>query len=322
MNKAKDLLSFCSNIQFGQIHLSAGEKTFRDELNTEILALCKSLPKFTRTDALLFFMKYFRASFEDGLDFLRYFYAPAWSTLYYIIQTSKKEELKQEHTQEAKTAHTMAMFLHALDDHLVDQELPVTHLALLLRSQLWMTMSQALYRLADSVPEGYEVVQALLNDYYCSISDSEEIGTLDHYCDRFRKQMATWLIVPVLLTKRNTKGDGFTESIKKAYGSFGIAWRLLDDVQDLEEDMKTGIRSSIYVCLPEDKKKVWERIPQKKDETSTEKILFYLYKNGIVDKIINRIVSELESAASIVGNYGMEDLALELQFMMNPLKDK
>ena len=134
-DKIEDLLSYCSKIDFGVVNLSSREKEFCNELNIEIFSLCKSMPDSTQTDALLFIMKYFKAFFDKDRNFLQYFYVPAWSIIYWLIQSCPEEKrLKQKDIKNAKTAHAMAMLLHPLDDHLNDNELPATHLTVLLRS--------------------------------------------------------------------------------------------------------------------------------------------------------------------------------------------
>ena len=130
--------------------------------------------------------------------------------------------------KDAKTGHTMAMFLHAFDDHLTDGQLSVTHLNLLMRSQSWMIMSQAYERLAKGVKNGADIVRAFIDDYYSSIAISDD-RSLDGYCAIFRKQMATTLVVPVLLARKICQDEEFSRAIQSAYSSFGIAWRLLDD---------------------------------------------------------------------------------------------
>ena len=320
--KIEDLLSSCSEIDFGDLNLSDGEKEFCNELNNEIISLCKSLPESTQTDASLFFM----TSFGEELNFFRYFYVPAWSIIYWLIQSSPDDKgLEQKDIINAKTAHSMAMFLHSLDDHLNDNELPVTHLSLLLRSQSWMIMNNALNSLAGRVDEGHEIVQGFIDDYYSSICGSEEIESLDRYCDLFRKQMATWLIVPVLMTKKMTTDKEFTSAIRTAYGSFGIAWRLLDDIKDIETDMMKSTHSSIYVCLPKNIKNYWHKHakePLNKKSDNAKVILNYVLENSVIDRIKERIRSELESAASIANDYNMTGLADEFRCLLRPLKNR
>ena len=52
------LYSACAAIEFGPVRLSNEAQAFRNEWNEEIIALCRSLPESTQTDAILFFMKY------------------------------------------------------------------------------------------------------------------------------------------------------------------------------------------------------------------------------------------------------------------------
>ena len=144
-DKFDNLLSFCAEIEFGTVNLSDDEKEFCSEWNNEIISLCKSLPESTQTDALLFFMRYSGLSFSEELNFFRTYYAPTWSIIYWLIQSAPGDKrLAKKDIKNVKTGHSLAMFLHALDDHLKDSEIPVTHLALLIRSQSWMIMNNAL----------------------------------------------------------------------------------------------------------------------------------------------------------------------------------
>jgi len=321
----KDLLSYCSSIDFGSVSLSREEEAFQGELNREVLSLCDYLPQSMRTLAALFLMKYLQASFKDGFNFVNYFYAPAWSIIFWLDQScpdNRKPDLKYK--KDAKTGHTMAMFLHALDDHLTDGQLPITHLALLIRSQSWMIMNQAYERLAKGVEKGATIVSSLIDDYYSSIATPEEAESLDCYCALFRNQMATWLIAPILLARRICTDEEFSRSIQAAYCSFGIAWRLLDDIQDIEEDMMKGVHSSVYVCLNEDLRDYWdkgpeEKIKQKNDYMQT--ILSYVLEKRVIDTIKEKVCRELESAASITDSCNIPGLASELRCLLKPLRN-
>jgi len=326
-DRISDFLASCSDIDFGAVNLSEGEREFCKELNDEILLLCKSLPESTQADAILFLMRYSGASFGEDLDFFKNFYAPSWSIIYWLIRSYPDDaRLAQRDMEDARTAHTMAMLLHSLDDHINDHELPASHLTLLLRSQSWMIMNSALSGLADGVDQGARIVQDLFNDYYSSICGSEEIESLDGYCDLFRKQMATWFIVPVLMTKRMTSDPDFTDAIQKAYGSFGIAWRLLDDIKDLETDFMKRTHSSIYVCLSGGMRSAWERgAGQIKDANGDDRakaVLNHILENRVVEGIRQRICSELESAASVADDYNMAGLADEFRCLARPLKNR
>jgi hypothetical protein len=217
----------------------------------------------------------------------------------------------------------MAMFLHAFDDHLTDGQLPVTHLALLMRSQSWMIMNRAFERLASGEEKGAAIVRDFINDYYSSIDTSDETESLDCYCALFRNQMATWMIVPILLARRICADEEYSRSIQAAYSSFGIAWRLLDDLQDIEQDMINGVHSSIYVCLNEDLRCCWdEDTEEKKDQNNdyVQTILSYVLEKKVIDTIMERACDELESAAAIADSCSMSGLAGEFRCLLKPLR--
>ena len=322
--KLEEFLSSCSKINFGTVDLSGRESEFYKNLNNEIVLLCKSLPKSTRTDALLFFMRYSGISIGEELNFFKNYYVPSWSIIYWLIHFDRENRrLTEKDIKNARTAHSMAMSLHSLDDHINDKEMYASHLTLLLRSQAWLIMNNAFIWLAG-VDEGHEIVQGFIDDYYSSINDPEETESLDSYCDLFRKQMATWLIVPVLITKKITVNEEFTDAMQGAYGSFGIAWRLLDDIKDIETDMMKGVHSSIYNCLPENIRKLWDKneISESDNDSSCyDIILDYIRKNGVINSIRQRISKELESAASIFEYHRMTGLAEELRSLLMPFHD-
>jgi hypothetical protein len=278
-----------------------------------------------QTETALFLVKYFRTSFAEGLNFVNYFYAPAWSILFWLIRSCPdNKKLDRIEIEDAKTGHTMAMFLHAFDDHLTDGQLPVTHLALLIRSQSWMLMSRAFKRLAKKVIGGTAILHGCIDDYYSSICRSSEIRSLESYCELFKKRMATCLIAPALISREITTDEAFFEAVQTAYCSFGIAWRLLDDIQDIEKDMMKGAHSSIYVCLNEDLRGWWDKTPEEREDQNNgyvQTILSYVLENRVIDSLKERACRELESAASIADSCSMKGLADEFRCLLRPLKN-
>jgi hypothetical protein len=214
------------------------------------------------------------------------------------------------------------LFLHPFDDHLNDNQLPATHLTLLLRSQAWMLMIKALNCLADRSEGKEAIVQRFIEDYYCSVTRPKRFLSLDGYCEFFRKQMATWFIVPALLTKKMAVGDEFSSAVQTAYGSFGIAWRLLDDIQDIKVDMIKGMHSAVYTILPEEIKCHWDRDTEDKDCRSMRIILEYILGNGAIENIKARICRELESAASIAQAHKITCWADQFRCLMRPLTNR
>jgi len=319
-----EVVSSCAEIDFGIVNLTEGEKVFRRQLNKEILLLCKSIPESTQIDALLFLMRYAGISFSQEINFFKNYYIPAWSVIYWLIDSCPDDKgLTNADVKNAISAHSMAMFLHSLDDHLTDGQIAVSHLSLLVRSQAWTRMNHALESLTASVDGELEIVKRFIDDYYTGICSSPEIGSLDNYCNRFRKQMATWLIVPVTLSKKIAGDNDFTNAIQSAYESFGIAWRLLDDIQDMEEDMIKGAHSSIYYSLSEEAKRLWDKKTTEtivKGNKSANAIWKSVMEKGIITRIKERICRELESAVAIADCFNMAGLKNEFHSLLQPLK--
>jgi hypothetical protein len=310
-------------MEFGPAPLSKEVKRFRREWNNEIISFCKSFPQSTQMDALLFFMKHSGLSFKDELDFFKTYYVPTWSIIYWLVHSSRdNKRLTDRDIRSAKAAHAMAMFLHALDDHLNDNQLPATHLVLLLRSQAWLIMDNAVKLLADRVHGGTSTARNLIDRYYSSIRGSDEIESLESYCERFKGQMATGLIVPLLMAKKMELDEIFIRSIENAYSRFGIAWRLLDDIKDIETDMMKGTRSAIYMLLPPDLRKRWDSHLEgksNKNENDTKGIAYYIIESRVIDRLRKRICNELQQAASIADDLNLAGWADELRCLSEPL---
>jgi hypothetical protein len=324
-HKNRNFLSSCAQTDFGRIPLSRTEKAFYKRFNAEILSLCRSLPNSVQTDALLFLMQYSGITLGQELDFFSNYYPPAWSILYWLSQenTFATKRLKVRDVTSAVTAQSMAMFLHSLDDHLTDNQISVSPLTLLLRSQAWTIMNRAFCYLTENLPGGTRKVRSLVDDYHAGIRDSEGLNSLDSYCDRFRKQMALGMVAPTLLSMKVAGRSNFIRDLQIAYGSFGISWRLLDDIRDIGNDMKRGAPSAIYLCLPKKIRTRWNT-PGATNRTgagnSTKPILNHILERGLVERIKDRICIELETAASIVEAYDLRGFARELRYLALPLR--
>jgi hypothetical protein len=321
----RNFILSCEALDFGKVELSKMETTFYWRFNNEIVSFCKSLPGSIQSDTILFLMRYSGINLGDKLDFFAHYYPPAWSILYWLSHTNAlpKNRLKEGDITNAVIAQSMAMLLHSLDDHLTDGQVSVSHLTLLLRSQAWTIMNRAFFDLAEGVPSGKRTVQNFIDDYYSSMMDSKGLKSLDKYCDLFRKQMAIWMIAPILLSVKMIGTSAFTREIETAYGSFGIAWRLLDDLKDIGEDIEKGSNSAIYLCLPKMMRNYWTNYKNKSRfvaNDSLNTILNYILENSLIEKIKKRICSELESAESIVEAYGLKGFAREFRCLSHPLR--
>ncbi len=321
----RDFLHYCESTDFGSLTLSKMERHFYGRFNKEIISLCQSLPESAQTDAMLFIMRYSGINLGDELDFFSKFYPPAWSILYWLSRDSAPfSRLERRDVTNAVTAQSMAMFIHSLDDHLTDGQVSVSALTLLLRTQAWTTMDRTFRTLADGVPAGRGTILRFIDDYYSSLQDSNGLRSLDSYCDLFRKQMALGMVVPTLLSMKMTEDTDFTRDIQNAYGSFGIAWRLIDDIRDISRDMEKGVHSAIYLCLSKNVKTHWNNHSGKgryAADNSLINVLSYVLENRLIEKIKERACTELETAASIVESYGLKGLSREFKCLANPLRE-
>lgn len=321
-----EFLLHCKRVDFGRAALSRMERTFYQRFNQEILALCRSLPKSAQTDSILFLMRYAGIGPGNNLDFFANYYPPIWSILYWLSHEKSlpTERLNPRDVASAVTAQSMAMFLHSLDDHLTDGQVSVSPLTLLLRSQAWETMNSAFYSLAEETPKGELTIQRFIDDYYASNQNSTGLASLDKYCDLFRKQMAIVTVAPVILCMKLTGDPQFSKHVETGFGSFGIAWRLLDDIQDIDRDIETRAESSVYLCLPEILKSEWKSVSSETRDDSTPvitRILSHVLEDGIVDGIKARICAELQAASSAATECNMAGLAEEFRCLAHPLNN-
>jgi hypothetical protein len=314
-----------SSIDFGEARISGSERLFYRRFNDRIVSLCRSLPDSAQTDAILFLMRYCGIVPHEGLDFFRHYYPPAWSILYWLCHKKggpAPGRLSKGDVSNAVTAHSMALFLHSLDDHLLDGQIPVSLLTLLLRSQAWRSMDEAFRNLGAGVAGGMRTAEAYTDGYCTATEGSREPDSLDSYCDLFRKQMGIGMVAPVLVCMKTARPSGFTRDIGTAYGSFGVAWRLLDDIRDLEADIRKGLPSALYFCLPRRMRASWKNaIPEGKTPCpdSTNEILDYIREHGLIGRIKERVCAELTSAASTVETHHMRGLASEFRSLARPL---
>ena len=286
--------------------------------------LCQSLPASTRIAAALYLAEHFSASFADGFDFFRCYEIPTWSILYWLEQrTADGRQLPGPLAEAAIAGHGMAMLLHALDDHLSDGQASPTHIALLVRSQAWQRMNEAFARLCAGLDRGPEAVAGWIDTYYRGIGATVRAASLDEYCQRFRMQMATGFIAPQLTVRHLGLPDDLGRTVLEAYGAFGVAWRLMDDLHDVAWDMAKGTLSGVYVCLPPEMQALWEGAAGAAPDdrvAQTAVMIAHITSGGAGRRLAARIKRELASGACGFDDAGLPGLADELRTLNRPLE--
>lgn len=308
-----------TNIDFGTIELSKAQHLFLEDLNAVVLALCRSLPPSCQSSALLFLMQHAGLAIGEKLDFFRGYYPPAWSILYWLTRYGHETTpLTAADVAAAQALHALALKLHALDDHLHDGQIPTTHITLLLRSQIWLWLNDAANRLSHGVDRAHEVVGDLLDVYYTAMDQPGEVQDLTDYCRHFEHQMATWFIAPLLVCRRINSRREFTQSLTSAFLHFGIAWRLLDDLNDIQEDLEAGAHSAVYACLDAPLKSLWGTT----GPASLKKVCTAIRREHIIPRLTDHIKTHLIEAASLAASCGLNGLGSELNNLSNLIMEK
>jgi hypothetical protein len=212
-----------------------------------------------------------------------------------------------------------------------------------------------------------------------TFSPTQSTINLESYCDLFRKQMATWVIVPVLLACRidsdqsnrglnavkaltpdpspggeARKGEGddlendkrdsslygndmspippqlstfnfslSTSSLQSSYESFGIAWRLLDDLNDIREDIASGTRTAVYAALGPRGRQIIDSCASATgiaDDETMRTLAGIMHDENIIETITGRILKELDNAECAAEACGLSILAKEFASLAAPLR--
>lgn len=304
---------------FGTPQLRPEIAELRVRLNHELFEVVRQMPNALRTDAALLLL----SMSPDGQQSLRFdlfqrYYAPAYSLLYEV----RGSHLPPAIWQSALLAHACAMFLHMFDDHLIDGQQSLDSLRLQLRSTVWQQMHSALEELTQHAGNSYagRTVDAAWSRYYRALRSTELNQTIpnfsdtpaatariatDHfeaYCQRFRAEMAPWTVVPRLLARLKPDWPPAKRAaLIQAYHSFGLAWRLLDDLQDAADDIHAGeTDSAVYYALCAEDRADWraQRLPA--------------LPAAVSQRVIDRLKQELARSIAGAEEHGWSGLAREL----------
>jgi hypothetical protein len=291
---------------FGKIELNSSQIEFHNTMNAELLLLCKKLPIPLQNPAAIFLLQY-NPGKDLLFDFMSLFYPPSYTILYWTIHYS--QTTNQNISKYALRAMAMALFLHLLDDHITDGDIRANHLHLQIRTVAWNTFMESCESLAEQTSNGKETIQEYIDEYFANIYNPPEIRTLEDYENLFPKQIATWRLVVNLLAKvLSTEETAIV--LDKIYSSFGIAWRLLDDLQDWEKDCTEKQKTAVYYTIPKDKRSLWEN-------GNKEQILEL--KDVFEKELICKIKSELEKSKNLSEGLQWKHFSTEFESLQKTL---
>jgi hypothetical protein len=310
----------CQQINFATIPLDSDQLVALDGLNRQLIPFCKSLPPALQPGAIFAIQQHFTGFQLGNLQrFFTKFYAPSWTLLGWMGQCSDASPtgLTATELQQAINLQGMAYFLHMLDDHLADGQIPISHLLLQLRTQAWMRFTQGAEALLPSSSAQDKLIYCWINRYFSGIQGADSVENLADYCEQFRQQLSTTLVLPMIVADRT--GHNSTK-VQASYEAFCIAWRLLDDLRDCQDDARAGELSGIYYLLPPDLRQQWQDCQGvERDSEAWLQMAAALEQSGVLQQLVAEIVDWLALAQTTARQANLPGYAQELQQLAIPL---
>ncbi len=302
-----------TRIDFGPASAGPEIVRLRQSMNASLLRLAEALPESLREEANAILYGY-----ADG-DFFRLYYVPMWSFLHHAIESSLDSRFNQAMQHEAKEAHAMALFLHLLDDHLCDGQLRTTMLLLQLRTLAWQRFLSTSRSLSTRLGLDPMLFDEHTASYITSLHQTEQVLDAEAYEHRFRRQMSICTLVPRLVGYASSGHTG-SESLVGIIEDFGIAWRLLDDIQDISADACKGEQTSVWLELDSEGRNCWEACRERfaaeggsLNPALYDKLAAFILETGCLYRLFVRIGQKLLGAARSAASQGWLDMALELE---------
>jgi hypothetical protein len=226
--------------------------------------------------------------------FIDLFHRPVWSVLGWL-------EADRAARAAAVRAHALALFLHLWDDHLCDRQLQTDIVTLHLRSLAWREMEQVL------PPDR---ARPLLATYLEAIHAQRPAESLEAHLERFERQIAIWRIAPRMLSERD---DRMAALVDEALTQFCFAWRLIDDVQDLEDDWASGQNNSVRLVMDETSAARWDAVRRMSAASVTEDADQTCW--GAAEAVLARARTALARASTAAAAAALPDWAEEITAM-------
>lgn len=304
-------------IYFGPVTLTPAVAALRQRLDHSLQAVCAALPLPLVAPAGELLASYGRRAADSPgaeLSFFRHYYSPLWSWIHWAAAADPAEAVV--------AGQAMAMFLHLLDDHLCDRQLGCSPLLLQLRTAAWLRLEQCAAQLGADSPAGLALWQSDLGSYFAASQRPPPTQDLDGYCARFRDQMATCVAIPTLALRQQGQ-PAAAAALRQIVFGLGVAWRLVDDVQDAYADWQAGAETILYILL-----RHHADFAGTKDFPATPgsveqwpRIVEALFRSGVLKTVLGRCCVELTQAAQLATAHTWTGLAEELQQLRHPVAD-
>lgn len=299
-----------TTIDFGQVRQSKALQRLAAMLEGEIRGPILDLPASLRDEATGLLDAYP----GPGRPFIGLFYVPIWSFLAHVV-TDANRQPDADTLKAAQTAHALSLFLHLWDDHLTDNQMATDVLRLQLRSLAWQRFDTAVGHLAAQLPDGGERIAGLVSLYLTSIHRPPVVSGFDAYCARFNAQAGIWRVAPTAFGIL-TGGEQAATRLDQVICDFAAAWRVMDDLQDLDADVRSGQDNAVFHLLDADEKRVWTELRSSLGSASEKKAwssFWTMIEDGhVATRTTDRIAVFLDRAHRMARESGWPSLAADL----------
>jgi len=242
-----------------EVERSNEESSLYSELNLAMFKSIKQLPLSLQETVTLFLLEYSGIALSPNEFFQKYPKA-VWVILNDLINKYKYNDTIYKMSVQAQS---MSLFIHSLDDHLCDGQIPLDLAKLHLRTTVWNVFEKTCGNLFSELRVEEDLYEENINIYFSS-SFLESVDSLDDYLNRSKRQSTLWQIVPLMLAASEHR-----QSVQFIIEQFIMAYRIIDDLEDWKADAIAGEKSSIYFACSDGQKGVFSKKNQSDEEYSS-----------------------------------------------------
>jgi hypothetical protein len=289
---------------FGTIIFDPHKTIFYQKMNSSILDIASLLPPSLKTDCIIFLFNYSRSTMGEEFDFFKFYEKPLWSSVYWLT-----EKMDSAYIHNAAASIALSMFLHSLDDHLHDREIPCTHLTLMIRSVAWKLYTDSISALCEN-NDGLSLYNSRIDSYY-SVIGRHIHNDLRTYSDSFIRETDIITAVLEITGRRFFNGHDHLNKFISSFQNFAIAYRYLDDWQDYRKDAREGLHTAVYYLLDNTSRNIWNAISLDHSGSSIDNLASIIESAPFVSVISIAINSLLESASSVTAQIDLVGLSEE-----------
>jgi hypothetical protein len=222
------------------LELSAEEAAYQEAMEGTFLSACRALHPSWAVPT------YLALNPVMGRPFFARYYPVIWTVVMDLTSGFPADHAVRS---QALTVQAMALALHLIDDHLSDGQMAATHGLLHLRTLCWNRFAESGKALTQGRPEAVKFWEETLDGYFAAIGVRDRIRDLAEYEAVFKRQIGTWLLAPALVAGET--GACAAAEVRSLIEEFSLAWRFVDDLQDVEENLLNGETSAVTLAAVE-----------------------------------------------------------------------